>query len=239
MPASAIRRPRSPRISAGRNGRAARASRRAVERLGISGSGHSPAGAIAVTERAWPARASSSATQPPSELPATCGRSRPSASSCGSPAARSAGARRVDRRRLAEARHVERDHLALGREALEHRVPHVPVGAEGVQQHERRAAPDAVEGDHEAASMAAVSTAEPPATAAVFGAAPSGSPPRLANVDGDVAQVAADRRHEPRRQRLLAQHRRDREAVQEHLARAERAQRHLGRDRRPGRARTS
>ena len=44
---------------------------RAIPRFGASGSGHSPAGAIAVTERAWPAAASSSATQPPSELPAT------------------------------------------------------------------------------------------------------------------------------------------------------------------------
>ena len=44
--------PRSLRISAGRAGRSARAISRAVERLGISGCDHSPAGAIAVTVRA-------------------------------------------------------------------------------------------------------------------------------------------------------------------------------------------
>ena len=96
VPPSAARRPRSLRSSAGMTGRSARASARAVERLGISGCAHSPAGAIAVTDWAWPARASSSATQPPSELPATCGRSRPSASRCACSArARSRGVARA------------------------------------------------------------------------------------------------------------------------------------------------
>ena len=69
VPASATRRPAGLRTSAGSSGRTARARPRATPRLGASGSGHSPAGAIAVTDRAWPAAASSSATQPPSELP--------------------------------------------------------------------------------------------------------------------------------------------------------------------------
>jgi glutathione peroxidase len=53
----------------------------------------------------------------------------------------------LERRRLAKPRQVKRDHVALRDQRREHRVPHVPVGAERVQQDERRSAPGAVEGD--------------------------------------------------------------------------------------------
>ena len=52
---------------------AARPTRWAMPCLGTSGSGHSPAGAIAVTRSAAPLSPSSSPTQPPSELPTTWG----------------------------------------------------------------------------------------------------------------------------------------------------------------------
>ena len=109
---------------------------------------------------------------------------------------------------VAEARHVDRDHVALGGEPVEHRVPHVAVGAERVDEHERRAAPATRVSDHAAASTAAVSAAEPPATAAVFGAAPSGRPRAAGERRGDVAQVAGDARGQPRLQRRAASARR-------------------------------
>ena len=82
------------------------------------------------------------------------------------------------RRRLAEPGHVDREHLALLREPLDHRVPHVAVGAERVQEHERFTAAGAGEVDQVVARIAAVSAAEPPATAAVLADAPSGMPLR-------------------------------------------------------------
>ena len=75
---------RSPR------GPAARASVRLIRssRVGSPGSSRRPAGATPVTLAAPPAAASSSATHPPRELPATCGRSTPrSASTPANPAA--------------------------------------------------------------------------------------------------------------------------------------------------------
>ena len=97
-------RARSAAAAAARGAARGRAAARAA-RLGASGCAHSPAGAIAVTDAPRPASASSSATQPPSELPATCGRSTPSV---GSAPTRRRGrrARRARRRarRLAEAR---------------------------------------------------------------------------------------------------------------------------------------
>ena len=101
---------------------------RAVPRLGASGSGQRPAGAIAVTERAWPAAASSSATQPPSELPATwCGppgRSRAGArATAAASAAGVGGPPPLSDGRVAEAGQVERDHVALARPAGPSRAP--------------------------------------------------------------------------------------------------------------------
>ena len=63
-------------------------------------------------------------------------------------APRSAGAARAITGESPKPGMSTREDLALGGEPVEHRIPHVPVGAEGVQQHERRPAPDAVEGDH-------------------------------------------------------------------------------------------
>ena len=49
------------------------------------------------------------------------------------------GGRRVLRKRgrAAEAGHVERDHLPLGGERLDHRLPHNQLGAERMQQDDR------------------------------------------------------------------------------------------------------
>ena len=198
VPASASRRPAGLRTSAGSTGRDRPARGRARSpRLGASGSGHSPAGAIAVTDRAWPAAASSSATQPPSELPGHVVRA------AGRQARRDGrgerGGRRraaaVERRRLAEAGQVDRDHVALGGEALHHRRPHVAVGAERVQQDEHRARCPARSkarlNGRRRRRGAAVSSAEPPATASVAGAAPSGSPRRPATVAAMSARSPA------------------------------------------------
>ncbi len=46
-------------------------------------------------------------------------------------------------RRRAEARQVDRDHVALAREALQHRLPDHQLGAERMDQHERLAVPAA------------------------------------------------------------------------------------------------
>ena len=71
VPSSAPRRPRELRNTRGSTGANPRAAIRATDRFGAKGADHSPAGAIAVTDRAQPANAISSATQPPSEIPAT------------------------------------------------------------------------------------------------------------------------------------------------------------------------
>ncbi len=146
----AARRSAGTRASAPANGRAARAAARAELRRGGSGSGHSPAGPIAVTERARPAKASSSATQPPSELPATAKSSIPRAASPFADRLREPRRRGLgppQRRRAAEPGQVDRDHLALLRQQRRHRRPDAAVGAERVQQHERGAGPRAVEGE--------------------------------------------------------------------------------------------
>src|SRR5438477_463136 len=44
----------------------------------------------------------------------------------------------------AEARHVDRDHLALARDRFEHAFPHLPLAPDPVDQHYRLAAPGAV-----------------------------------------------------------------------------------------------
>ena len=96
-----------------------------------------------MAEATRPRRASSSATTPPSELPATCGRSGPDASrnaatasaSCSMPARPG-----HDRGRAAEARHVHPPHVALGREEVDHRRPRRAVHADAREQHERRPA---------------------------------------------------------------------------------------------------
>src|SRR5207245_2699899 len=41
--------------------------------------------------------------------------------------------------RVAEPRQVDRDHVALGGQSLEHRLPHLPAAADAVDQHERLA----------------------------------------------------------------------------------------------------
>ena len=113
-------------------------------RRGPSGARQRPAGESAVTEAAQPARPISSPTQPPSELPATCGRSIPSSAQLVAQRRGEVGGGRLDpgrqRRRGAEAGHVERDHLALGaRAAASDRVPDRPRAAEPVDQQQRLA----------------------------------------------------------------------------------------------------
>jgi hypothetical protein len=51
------------------------------------------------------------------------------------------------RRRLAEAGQVERDHLAVGAQQLDDRVPDAPVGPERMQEQQDRAVSAAVEGE--------------------------------------------------------------------------------------------
>ncbi len=67
----------SRRAAASRSGFASFAIPRVLTWRGPSGCCHIPAGEIRQAEAAFPAFAISSATQPPSELPATCGRSIP------------------------------------------------------------------------------------------------------------------------------------------------------------------
>ncbi len=119
------------------SGAAARAGRSAVR--GPSRS--RPARARSADETA-PRRASSSAIAPPIEMPATCGRPRPSSAKN----ARTHRRRRRSsadsvgqRRRVAEARRVAGDHVELAREQASHRAPGLPALADAVQQHERRA----------------------------------------------------------------------------------------------------
>ena len=98
---------------------------------------------MAVTEAAQPSRPISSATQAPRLLPATWGRSIPSSSQLGLDRGGEVGGARLDpvgqRRRRAEARHVEHDHLALGLEQADDRLPDDAAAAEAVQEEERRA----------------------------------------------------------------------------------------------------
>ena len=116
-----------------------RATCRATERLGASGCAHSPAGAIAVTD----ARAAGQRElerHPAAERVA--GDVRALEAELADELRRSTraqvgGRRRRDGRRAAEARHVDARSLALGGEPVDHRVPHVAVGAERVQEHER------------------------------------------------------------------------------------------------------
>ena len=121
---------------------------------GPSGRVQKPAEHSPVADSARPAFASSSATQPPSELPATCTRSSPSesrkrptaaASACGvGPVPFASGGD------AAEAGHVDGDHVALGGEPLEHGLPHDDVGAERMDQNQRLApaAADVIERSH-------------------------------------------------------------------------------------------
>ena len=122
-------------------------SQRVARRLTRSYSGmrpgHRPAGESRVTEAGALMRASSSATQPPSELPARCGAARPS--SAVSPATAAASWLGLttafsQRWRVAEARQVDGDDLETLRQERDDRVPGVPPGSEPVQQHERLAA---------------------------------------------------------------------------------------------------
>ena len=80
-----------------------------------------------MTEAAQPARPISSPTQAPSELPATWGRSTPRSQAALVHRRGQVRRGRLDpgreRRRGAEARHVEGEHLALGLEQADHRVP--------------------------------------------------------------------------------------------------------------------
>ena len=54
----------------------------------------------------------------------------------------------LEHRRVAEPGQVDRDDLALAAHAVEHRLPHLPLRADAVDQHERRpaAAADVGEG---------------------------------------------------------------------------------------------
>ena len=55
------------------------------------------------------------------------------------------------RRRGAEARQVDRDHLALAREQRQHRTPHSLLEPDPVHEHQRRTGPGAAMGEHHAA----------------------------------------------------------------------------------------
>ena len=105
----------------------------------------SPAGEMARTVAAPPALASSSATQPPSELPATCGRSRPEVGAQGPPPlwpAQPGVGINADGQsgRIAEPGKVDGDDVALGRQPVDHRLPDPTRPAEAVDQDERVAA---------------------------------------------------------------------------------------------------
>ena len=122
----------------------------------------SPAGEIAVTVSARPRRASSSATQPPSELPAMCARSKPARPISSSTASASASGGRVHPRRkglrVAEARHIDRQDVEALLEHRQHRLPAAPGVADAVDEHERRAEAAAMEvqaigGDYAAATI--------------------------------------------------------------------------------------
>ena len=110
---------------------------------GPSGRRQSPAGEIAQTEAARPALAISSAIQAPSELPATCGRSTPSRSQSSQTAApRLAAVGAIPSGSAAESPkpgQVDRDHVTLGREQVEDRIPDPLRAAEPVDQDERLA----------------------------------------------------------------------------------------------------
>ena len=201
---------------------------------GRSGCAHSPAGAIAVTDRAWPASASSSATQPPSELPATCGRSRPSAARCAwIAAASSRGVTRGARDRRRTSPKPGMSSAITSRSA---------ASRSSTGSHMWRSVPSACRStsggplpvrvrDHAlAARTAAVSAAEPPATAAVFGGASSGSPARPANVAAMSVRSPAMLTSEPRPQRRAAQRGGDRRS------RAARSRARRGRAARPSRS---
>ena len=96
-----------------------------------------------MTEAAQPSRPISSPTQPPRLLPATWGRSIPSSSQVGPDRGGEVGGARLDPvgkgRRRAEARHVEDDHLALGLEQPDDRLPDDAAAAEAVQEQQRLA----------------------------------------------------------------------------------------------------
>ena len=101
-----------------------------------------PAGDSTQVERASPSRPSASATAPPSELPAACAPASPSPSrnSATAPASASTVGGPASSADVPEAGQVERHHLALARHAVEHGLPHLPLGADAVDEHERRAA---------------------------------------------------------------------------------------------------
>ena len=126
---------------------------------GPSGRFQRPAVESPVTDSARPAFASSSATQPPSELPATCARSMPSrsrkaATDAGEELRRRLGAVR-QRGRPAEAGQVDRDHVALAGKQVEQRLPHDELAAERMDEDERLAAAAADVVEHAGAQLRA------------------------------------------------------------------------------------
>ncbi len=143
---AACGRPRSRAVGQSRAERAGEHARaggdrraNAVSRPRAKQSGDSP-----VALRARPLRASSSATAPPSELPATCGRRPiPDRSHELPHGIRERGERDLAGQRggCAEARQVERDDVALAAKALEHRAPDLPLAADPVDEDERLAGP--------------------------------------------------------------------------------------------------
>ena len=100
-----------------------------------------------------PARAIASATAPPSELPAACAPPSPMPVE---ELRHRAGQRldrrpRVELRGVPEAGQVDRDDLALAAHAVEHRLPHLPLRADAVDQDERRPAAAADVGERHVA----------------------------------------------------------------------------------------
>ena len=87
-----------------------------------------------------PMRASCSATPPPSELPATCGAAQPSSSRKPADARASASTVGAGRRAPSESPKPGRSSAITSRSAaqpVEHRLPHLPLRADAVDQRER------------------------------------------------------------------------------------------------------
>ena len=129
-----------------------RASQRIPRRIpapqSLSPRSWSPAGEIAVTVSARPRRASSSAIQPPSELPAMWALSKPARVHLVLDGVGERLGRRVEpgreRRRVPEAGHVHRQHVEALLEEREHRPPAPPGVADAVDEEQRLARPAAV-----------------------------------------------------------------------------------------------
>ncbi len=102
-----------------------------------------PAGESAVTEATAPRRPSSSATAPPSELPAACGRSSPAsprnASTLSASASIPHGAPAAYAADAAEPGQVDRPQLALAGEPVRDRIPRGARHPDPGQQDQRRA----------------------------------------------------------------------------------------------------